>query len=106
MKNTKIKYDSKNIKLDGHIGTWSVIGSGYADLTFAYMVEHDQLGDDANYLIISEDGEILCDYHTSIYQYGVEARINRIYGSNEDYWNNLEVSNELADQQMADAYPY
>ena len=82
MTKMKLNYDSKNITVDGHSGTWKVIANGYADPDyrhFVYLVEHEELGDETNYLIITKGGQVLSDRHKSIYEFGTEVR-KRYYG--------------------------
>lgn len=65
---------SKHIKVEGHSGTWYVIDKGNFALTpdtndgrpltipvKLFLLEHEQYGDDADNIIIAEDGSLVLD---------------------------------------------
>ena len=62
----KIHENSENIHVEGHVGTWHVIGAeeqavfvtGNAYVGMYYLLEHDTYGEDAAALIVTKDGKV------------------------------------------------
>jgi len=57
-----IDRNSGHINIEGHVGTWYVIGE--RDNTphgKLFLLEHDIFGDDAACLIVNEAGEVIVD---------------------------------------------
>ncbi len=64
---------STRIKVEGHVGTWYVIDSGYFVLTpdtkrgpetfyaHCFLLEHEEYGDEVPCVIVSEDGKLLAE---------------------------------------------
>lgn len=50
-----------DIVIEGHIGTWYVLSQGFCKGERAYLLEHEEWGDEAASLIVNQYGTILLD---------------------------------------------
>ena len=74
--------DSDGIEIDGHEGTWYVIDEEVIDGERVFLLEHEEYGDEAANLIVSETGELLLD---------------DVYNGFDDYREMLEVEPDRND---------
>lgn len=58
---TMINYNSDNIKVKGHKGTWYVIDCEVVNGRVVYLLEHEQYGDEALNVIVDGNGNLLLE---------------------------------------------
>ena len=51
----------ENIKVEGHIGTWSVIDERVVMNQQVFLLEHETYGEDTACVVINEKGELLAE---------------------------------------------
>lgn len=56
----------KNVQVGGYQGTWSEIESIENDFGTVRLLEHDEWGDEVNYLVVDEDGKELGDTYEDL----------------------------------------
>jgi hypothetical protein len=57
-----ITSDSEHIRIEGHLGTWYVIDTVDSERHgMLFLLENEDIGDDAACLIVSEDGKVILD---------------------------------------------
>lgn len=47
------------IKIEGHFGTWYIIGENHYDGGAAFLLEHEIYGDEVACLIVDKDGKVI-----------------------------------------------
>ncbi len=57
----QITESSSNIEVEGHIGTWYIIDTEVIDSTKYFLLEHEEHGDEAAYVIVDSDGNLVLD---------------------------------------------
>lgn len=60
-KNLIHKDNMKNIKIEGHRGTWYVVNYRVTATGVLYLLEHETYGDEAPSLIVNEMGKVLME---------------------------------------------
>jgi hypothetical protein len=55
------KIPKTNIKINGHIGTWYVIGGKEYKCKKVYLLEHETYGEDAAHIIVDENLNIVLE---------------------------------------------
>ena len=58
---TPIDINSSHIKIEGHIGTWYAIDSTQMEGKDYFLLEHEDYGDEAACLIVTQQGEVVLD---------------------------------------------
>ena len=66
----------ENIRIEGHRGTWYIVGEEVIQGNKVYEVESEVWGDEAAHLIVNEDMEVLLD---------------EVYNSFDDYKYHLDI---------------
>jgi hypothetical protein len=51
----------EGIKINGHVGTWYIIGESFYKGEKVYLLEHEKYGDEAASLIVNGDLKIIMD---------------------------------------------
>ncbi|OQY06692.1 MAG: hypothetical protein B6I28_06165 [Fusobacteriia bacterium 4572_132] len=49
----------ENITIEGHIGTWYVIGKDYHNGKSVYLLEHEKYGEDAPHIIVDKNYNVI-----------------------------------------------
>lgn len=89
--------DSKNIRIEGHTGTWYVVDSLLAKNGWLYELENEQYGDESAHLIVDEQGNVVMDdVWNGFLDYQEEYE--------DDFQLRKEVEGEILDHMKEIAY--